>query len=106
MTEMSEPRCVRRARSARNLLQPQAGIALARGVHEATPPVLLVLALPTLFATVAGDVDNGDVIGPDGIGEAWGHPKKVTPGSNACDDAAAERLWEVSQELTGVRYLD
>jgi len=63
-------------------------------------------ALPTLYAAVADDVENGDVIGPDGLGEAWGHPKKVRPGAAARDDAAAQRLWDVSEDLTGVRYLD
>ena len=63
-------------------------------------------ALPTLYAAVADDVENGDVIGPDGIGEAWGHPAKVKPGASARDDAAARRLWEVSEALTGVHYLD
>ena len=34
-------------------------------------------ALPTLYAATAPDVRGGDYIGPDGLGEQWGHPKKV-----------------------------
>jgi len=51
-------------------------------------------------------VANGDFIGPGGFAETWGPPKKVKPGPGARDDADALRLWEVSEELTGVRYLD
>jgi NAD(P)-dependent dehydrogenase (short-subunit alcohol dehydrogenase family) len=63
-------------------------------------------ALPTLFAATAAEVDNDDYFGPDGFMEMWGHPKKARRTALARDDAAARRLWEVSEALTGVRYLD
>jgi NAD(P)-dependent dehydrogenase (short-subunit alcohol dehydrogenase family) len=60
-------------------------------------------ALPTLHAATAPEVRGGDFIGPDGIGEARGHPKRVTASARARDAASAARLWEVSERLTGVR---
>jgi NAD(P)-dependent dehydrogenase (short-subunit alcohol dehydrogenase family) len=60
-------------------------------------------ALPTVYAAVGPDVDGGDYIGPGGIAEARGYPKKVTASAAARDEQTARRLWEVSEELTGLR---
>lgn len=62
-------------------------------------------ALPTLYAATAPTVVRGDYVGPDGFGEQRGHPKLVGMTDSARDRAAADRLWSVSEELTGVRYL-
>ena len=62
-------------------------------------------ALPTLYAATAPTVTRGDYVGPDGFGEQRGHPKLVGMTESARDRAAADRLWSVSEELTGVRYL-
>jgi hypothetical protein len=43
-------------------------------------------------------------VGPGGPGEQRGHPKVVTATGKAYDEQAWRRLWEVSEELTGVRY--
>jgi len=59
-------------------------------------------ALPTLYAATQPGVDGGMYIGPDGPGEQRGHPKVVRPNRAARDEATARRLWEVSEELTGV----
>src|SRR5271169_2526798 len=61
-------------------------------------------ALPTEYAAVASDVRGGDYIGPDGMGELWGNPTKVGRSAAAQDNAAASRLWEVSEQLTNVHY--
>ncbi|MGO9452902.1 MAG: oxidoreductase [Candidatus Binataceae bacterium] len=61
-------------------------------------------ALPTLYAAVSPDVRGGDYIGPNGITELWGNPVKVKRSSAARDSAIAKRLWEVSEQLTNVRY--
>ena len=61
-------------------------------------------ALPTLYAATAPDVRGGDYIGPDGLGEQWGYPKKVASNARARDADAQRRLWEISEQLTGVRY--
>jgi hypothetical protein len=61
-------------------------------------------ALPTLYAATAPDVRGGDYIGPDGLFENWGYPKKVRSNRQSHDHEAARRLWEISERLTGVRY--
>src|SRR5437588_4753242 len=61
-------------------------------------------ALPALYAATAPDVQGGDYIGPDGIGEPWGHPKKVRADARSHDPRPAARQWKVSEESTGVSY--
>lgn len=60
-------------------------------------------ALPTLYAATAQDVRGGDYYGPDGPGESWGYPKRVDSSARSHDRDTAGRLWQVSEELTGVR---
>ena len=61
-------------------------------------------ALPTLYAATEPGLDGGTFVGPDGLGEQRGHPKPVSPSRAARDETAARRLWEVSEEMTGVRF--
>jgi NAD(P)-dependent dehydrogenase (short-subunit alcohol dehydrogenase family) len=61
-------------------------------------------ALPQLYAATAPGVAGGDFIGPDGLGEQRGHPTVVHGSRASADTAAAARLWEVSEDLTGVTY--
>jgi NAD(P)-dependent dehydrogenase (short-subunit alcohol dehydrogenase family) len=61
-------------------------------------------ALPQLYAATAPDVRGGEYFGPDGIGEQRGHPKRVGMTAAARDDVTAARLWQMSEDLTGVRY--
>jgi NAD(P)-dependent dehydrogenase (short-subunit alcohol dehydrogenase family) len=61
-------------------------------------------ALPMLYAATASDVRGGDYIGPDQLGESWGHPKKVRSNARSRDLSAAATLWDVSEKLTGVSY--
>jgi NAD(P)-dependent dehydrogenase (short-subunit alcohol dehydrogenase family) len=61
-------------------------------------------ALPTLFAATVPDLPTGSFIGPDGVLEGRGHPKIVASTGRAQDRETARRLWEVSEEQTGVRY--
>jgi NAD(P)-dependent dehydrogenase (short-subunit alcohol dehydrogenase family) len=60
-------------------------------------------ALPTLYAATEPGIEGGTYVGPDGPGEHRGHPKVVKPSSAARDVGTARRLWQVSEELTGVR---
>jgi NAD(P)-dependent dehydrogenase (short-subunit alcohol dehydrogenase family) len=60
-------------------------------------------ALPTLYAATSPDVASGDYVGPSRMFEAWGPPKKVGSSARSHDTADARRLWERSEELTGVR---
>jgi NAD(P)-dependent dehydrogenase (short-subunit alcohol dehydrogenase family) len=61
-------------------------------------------ALPTLYAATAA-AQGGDYIGPDGLMQLGGHPRKVQSKASARDAAAGARLWALSEQLTGVKYL-
>lgn len=61
-------------------------------------------ALPTLYAATSPNAHGGEYIGPDGFGELKGSPVVVQPRPQALDTAVGERLWAVSEELTGVHY--
>ena len=61
-------------------------------------------ALPTLYAATAPDVEGGEYYGPDGFRELRGRPTKVNVIAEASDPAVGQRLWEASEELTGVAY--
>jgi NAD(P)-dependent dehydrogenase (short-subunit alcohol dehydrogenase family) len=61
-------------------------------------------ALPQLYATTMPDVIPGEYFGPDGLFQLRGHPTRVGSSAAARDDEAARRLWQLSEELTGVKY--
>jgi NAD(P)-dependent dehydrogenase (short-subunit alcohol dehydrogenase family) len=61
-------------------------------------------ALPTLFAATEPGLAGGTFAGPDAWMEQRGYPRVVTAAGKAYDEAAWRRLWEISEELTGVRY--
>ena len=63
-----------------------------------------VRALPTLYAATSMDAHGGEYIGPDGFMEMKGSPVVVQPRPHGLDQAVAERLWTVSEMLTGVTY--
>jgi len=60
-------------------------------------------ALPTLYAAVA-DIPGDSFAGPGGFMEQRGAPKLVGRSNAAKDPDVARRLWDVSEELTGVRF--
>ena len=59
-------------------------------------------ALPTLRAATDPSAVGGDFFGPRGIGETRGRPVTVGSTRGARDPEAMRRLWEMSEELTGV----
>ena len=61
-------------------------------------------ALPSLYAATAPGVGGGQFFGPDRLFGARGNPKAVPFLRAARDPATARRLWEVSEELTGVSF--
>ena len=61
-------------------------------------------AWPTLYAATVQELKGGSYVGPDGFLEQRGNPKLVGSSSAARNENTARRLWEVSEELTGVRY--
>ncbi|WP_052384018.1 oxidoreductase [Litchfieldella xinjiangensis] len=63
-------------------------------------------ARPVLHAAIDNDVRPGDYIGPNGLGETRGKPKRAHIATAARDRAIAERLWNVSCELTGATWVE
>ena len=61
-------------------------------------------ALPVLFAATAPGAVSGGYCGPDGWGERKGFPAPAMIPPAAEDEAVATRLWEISEQLTNVRY--
>jgi NAD(P)-dependent dehydrogenase (short-subunit alcohol dehydrogenase family) len=61
-------------------------------------------ALPALYAASSPELPGGTFVGPSGFMEQRGYPKVVTAAGKAYDEQAWRRLWEVSEELTGVTY--
>jgi NAD(P)-dependent dehydrogenase (short-subunit alcohol dehydrogenase family) len=61
-------------------------------------------AEPVLYAATAPDVVAGGYYGPDGWREMRGRPVRVDCRPQAKDEAAARRLWELSETLTGVSF--
>ncbi len=62
-------------------------------------------ALPTLYAATA-DLPSGTYVGPGSFDELRGAPKVVGSSKVSRDERVAASLWSVSEELTGVHYLD
>jgi NAD(P)-dependent dehydrogenase (short-subunit alcohol dehydrogenase family) len=61
-------------------------------------------ALPTLFAATSPDARGEGYYGPNGFYELKGPPASSFVAKQAKDLAAARRLWEISEKLTGVRF--
>ncbi|MBB5317437.1 oxidoreductase [Tunturibacter empetritectus] len=62
-------------------------------------------ALPTLYASTALDARDGGYYGPQGFQEMRGDevgPAKIAAQAN--DAAAAIRLWQVCEEMTGLKF--
>jgi NAD(P)-dependent dehydrogenase (short-subunit alcohol dehydrogenase family) len=60
-------------------------------------------ALPTLYAATQ-DVPGTSYVGPGGFKEQRGHPQLVGRTAAASDADTARRLWDRSEELTGVSF--
>ena len=61
-------------------------------------------ALPTLYAATAPDAKGGGYYGPDRLSETRGYPTEAAIPPHALGTATAARLWDVSQQLTGVTF--
>lgn len=70
-----------------------------RGILAGTPETA---GLPALFAATSPDAVGGGFYGPSGIGHLSGGPDAQRLYSRLRDDAAASRIWRISEELTGV----
>ncbi|WP_350224578.1 oxidoreductase [Promicromonospora sp. MEB111] len=63
-------------------------------------------ALPQLFAATETGLEAGAYVGPDGRGGRSGYPHRATLSPDAQDPALGQRLWERSEEITGIRWPD
>jgi NAD(P)-dependent dehydrogenase (short-subunit alcohol dehydrogenase family) len=61
-------------------------------------------ALPTLRAAVDPSARGGDYYGPAGWFQFTGYPIRVESSARSHDSVAQRRLWDVSEQLTGVSY--
>lgn len=61
-------------------------------------------ALPTLRAATDPTARGGDYFGPDGWFQATGAPVRVESSALSRDTGLRQRLWALSERLTGVRY--
>jgi NAD(P)-dependent dehydrogenase (short-subunit alcohol dehydrogenase family) len=60
-------------------------------------------ALPTLYAATQ-NLPGASYTGPGGLAELRGHPAPASRSAAASDPFSAERLWERSEQLTGVPF--
>lgn len=60
-------------------------------------------ALPTLYAAAADVAKGGDYYGPRWL-QIWGTPVETSSSARSQDEDTARRLWQVSEELTGVVF--
>ena len=60
-------------------------------------------AWPTLMAATA-DLPGTTYCGPSGLQELTGLPRVVTTSTLAQDETAQRRLWQLSEDVTGIRY--
>ena len=61
-------------------------------------------ALPTLYAAAAPEAKGGEYYGPDRLNEMKGGPKVAKMPELTKRPDVASRLWEVSEQLTGVKF--
>jgi NAD(P)-dependent dehydrogenase (short-subunit alcohol dehydrogenase family) len=61
-------------------------------------------ARPILFAATSPEARPGAYYGPGGISELRGAPARALIMPQARDEAAAARLWKVSEQLTGTSF--
>ncbi|MCL7417986.1 MAG: oxidoreductase [Halalkalicoccus sp.] len=61
-------------------------------------------ALPLLYAATRPEIEGGEYVGPDGFRGMRGAPAIQRSSERSYDREDAARLWERSEELTGVDY--
>lgn len=62
-------------------------------------------ALPALFAATSPDAMSGHYYGPDGFHGTRGYPIEVDCAIHAKNIQAAEKLWEISEQMTGLDFV-
>lgn len=64
----------------------------------------LMGALPQLYAGTDAHISGGELVGPGGFAAMRGYPRVERNARKEYDRSMAARLWEVSEELTRVKY--
>jgi len=75
-----------------------------RGLNRLVAQTAPMGALPTLMAATEPSAKNGDYFGPSGMAEWKGFPKQVISNKLSHDEDHAQKLWTVSEELTGIKF--
>jgi len=83
----------------RAMLSPALRPLMFRAVHGAQ-----LGALPALRAAADPAAGAGEYYGPGRWREYTGYPVRVESSARSHDAAAGRRLWEISEQLTGVSY--
>ena len=84
---------------------PDQGTAVMRFFNGLIAQSAAMGALPSLYAAAAPQAQGGQYYGPGGMQELRGYPAPAASSEQARDTALAQRLWQRSEELTGVKYL-
>lgn len=61
-------------------------------------------ALPSLYSATALNISGGEYVGPDGRSGRKGYPKLDPIIDKLYQSDISQKLWEVSEQLTGVKY--
>ena len=61
-------------------------------------------ALPMLYGGTAEEIEGGEYVGPSGVMNMRGLPSTQSSSDESYDEGVAKRLWNTSEELTGVTY--
>jgi hypothetical protein len=95
--------------SATGLVGDRDGMGASPFMHLVAPLVVKIFtqsaaagARATLFAATAAE--PGSYTGPQWLGETRGPIGRARMSSYAQDEKLARRLWQVSEEMTGLRY--
>ncbi|WP_433014041.1 SDR family NAD(P)-dependent oxidoreductase [Kribbella sp. CA-294648] len=87
---------VRHAPAALRFLAPIVGPLVSQNAANG--------ALPSLRAATDPAVLGGQYYGPGGLGELRGNPRVVSSSPQSHDKTTQQRLWTISEDLTGVNY--
>jgi NAD(P)-dependent dehydrogenase (short-subunit alcohol dehydrogenase family) len=82
------------------------GRTITRTVNAVVGQSAEVGSWPQVRAATDPAAETGEYYGPDGFMEMRGKPVLVEPNRAAQDDETAAGLWDLSEELTGVHFLD
>ncbi|MFO7851240.1 MAG: oxidoreductase [Bacteroidota bacterium] len=63
-------------------------------------------SLSVLMAATEKNIRGGEYIGPSGVWHAYGYPSVLRSGKSSYDEALWAKLWKVSEQMTGISYLN